>query len=188
MRALRRLYARWLVRRGKAVDIESSGAYPANVLSNLCGNKFEIDGFQCGSMEGFLQALKFSDKQTQHQVCQMKGIRAKRKSSNAWQARQQLYWNGTAIDRGSEAFQQLIRRAYRALFEQNERFRNALLLTRDKRLLHSIGKTNPRETILTEQEFCQILTELRNQADTTHEDPSVWICYRQRCPFRIFRK
>ena len=173
MRALRRLYARWLVRRGKAVDIESSGAYPANVLSNLCGNKFEIDGFQCGSMEGFLQALKFSDKQTQHQVCQMKGIRAKRKSSNAWQARQQLYWNGTAIDRGSEAFQQLIRRAYRALFEQNERFRNALLLTR---------------AILTEQEFCQILTELRDQADTTHEDPSVWICYRQRCPFRIFCK
>ena len=95
MRALRRLYARWLVRRGKAIDIESSGAYPANVLSNLCGNKFEIDGFQCGSMEGFLQALKFSDKQTQHQVCQMKGIRAKRKSSNAWKARQQLYWNGT---------------------------------------------------------------------------------------------
>ncbi len=32
-----------------------------------------------------------------------------------------------------------------------------------KRLFHSIGKTNPKETILTEKEYCSILTELRTE-------------------------
>lgn len=63
MRYLSKLYVKWLVWCGKAIDIGSKGLYPANVLSNLCGNKFEIDGFQCGSMEGFLQSLKYADKQ-----------------------------------------------------------------------------------------------------------------------------
>ena len=34
-----------------------------------------------------------------------------------------------------------------------------------ERLYHSSGKSNPFKTILTEQEFCQILTDLRDNYD-----------------------
>lgn len=52
----RRLYIRWLVWRGKAVDIWSNAKQgdPGKVLSNLCSNGFRFDGMVCGSMEGFL--------------------------------------------------------------------------------------------------------------------------------------
>lgn len=164
MNWIERIYVKWSVSRGKAIDIRSGNSYPGSVLSNLCGNRFEMDGFQCGSMEGFLQALKHRDKQVQHQICQMKGRQAKYKSSNNWKAEQRVYWNGREIDRNSAEFQALIRRAYRSLFEQNERFRHALLLTRGKKLYHTLGSDNPADTILTGREFCTMLTELRENA------------------------
>lgn len=40
----RRLYIKWLVWCGKAVDIWSKSEYPADVLSNLCSNGFRFDG------------------------------------------------------------------------------------------------------------------------------------------------
>ncbi|MBP3573113.1 MAG: hypothetical protein J6J71_00705 [Prevotella sp.] len=60
---LRRLYIKWLVWKGKAVDIWSKSDYPADVLSNLCSNGFRFEGMVCGSMEGFLQSLKQKDKE-----------------------------------------------------------------------------------------------------------------------------
>lgn len=188
MNKIRSLYVRWLVRRGKAVDIYSKGEYPADVLSNLCGNKFELDGFLCGSMEGFLQSLKYADRQVQHQVCQMKGRKARQKSTNTWKVKQQVFWNGEVIERNGASFQLLLRRAYRAMFDQNERFRNALLLTRGKQLFHTRGAADPYKTILTEQEFCRILTEIRDSVDKVVESADGWMCYRKRCPFRVFCK
>ena len=44
----RRLYIKWLVWRGKAVDIWSKSDYPADVLSNLCSNGFRFDGVTDG--------------------------------------------------------------------------------------------------------------------------------------------
>ena len=52
-----------------------------------------------------------------------------------------------------------------AMFEQNERFRTALMSTRGKMLYHSHGKSNPFMTILTEKELCQILTAIRDDYD-----------------------
>ena len=40
----RELYIKWLVWRGRAVDIWSKSEYPADVLSNLCSNGFRFDG------------------------------------------------------------------------------------------------------------------------------------------------
>ena len=51
------------------------------------------------------------------------------------------------------------------MFEQNERFRTALMSTRGMRLFHSRGEHDPYKTILTEQEFCQILMDLRDNYD-----------------------
>ena len=51
------------------------------------------------------------------------------------------------------------------MFDQSERFRAALMATRGMKLFHSRGMSNPYKTILTEQEFCQILTDLRDNYD-----------------------
>ena len=51
------------------------------------------------------------------------------------------------------------------MFEQNERFRTALMSTRGQILYHSRGESNPFKTILTEDELCTILTELRDNYD-----------------------
>ena len=165
MKKFRQLYIRWLVRRGKAIEIWSHSDYPSQVLSNLCSNPFTFDGVQCGSMEGFLQSLKQQDSNKQRQICAMKGRNAKRATTARWQADQIVWWKGIAIDRQSEDFQQLLRHAYQAMFDQSERFRAALMATRGMKLYHSRGKSDPFKTILTEQEFCQILTDLRDNYD-----------------------
>ena len=156
----RRLYVKWLVWIGKAVDIWSKRPYPANVLSNLYPNAFEIDGVRCASMEGFLQALKYEDDETKKEICTLSGKEAKERSISDWQKTQTVYWQGLPINRQSQDFQMLIRRAYQCLFKQNDTFRNALLSTKGKRLYHTRGLSNPQKTILTELEFCTILTEL----------------------------
>lgn len=65
------------------------------------------------------------------------------------------------MQRDSDQFQGLVRKAYRAMFEQCPDFYEALQATKNKRLYHSIGNRNPKDTFLTEQELCNILTELR---------------------------
>lgn len=144
------------------LDIRSNGLYPSNVLSNMCGNEFIFDGVECGSMEGFLQSIKHKDIDRQHQICSMKGGNAKKHSVKSWQIDQIVYWKGQAISRHSEEYQELLRRVYRAMFDQNDIFRSALLSTHGISLIHSCGEEDPFKTILTKYEFCQILTELRN--------------------------
>jgi hypothetical protein len=48
------------------------------------------------------------------------------------------------------------------MFEQNDTFRQALLATGNSPLTHSHGKSDPRYTILTEDEFTRVLTRLRD--------------------------
>lgn len=147
------------------LDIRSNGLYPSNVLSNMCSNEFCFDGMVCGSMEGFLQSLKRNELDKQRQICCMKGGNARNMSVTSWQTDQIVWWKGHAIDRQGEEYQQLIRRAYMAMFEQSELFRAALMQTRGITLVHTSGETNPFKTILTPSEFCGILTDLRDNYD-----------------------
>ena len=149
----------------KTLDIRSNGLYPSNVLSNMCSNGFRFDGIVCGSMEGFLQSLKRKELDKQRQICSMKGGNARKMSVTSWQTDQIVWWKGQAIDRQSEEYQRLIRRAYQAMFEQSERFRAALMQTRGITLVHTSGEPSPYKTILTPSEFCGILTDLRDSYD-----------------------
>ena len=161
----RKLIISWKISRGKAVDIWSKSPYPADVLSNLHSNGFRFDGTICGSMEGFLQSLKHQNPNKQRQICSMKGRKAKNMSASDWQTDQIVWWKGKAIDRQSKEFMELVCRAYRAMFEQNKNFRAALMSTRGMTLYHTKGEHNPFKTILTEKEFCSILTDIREQYD-----------------------
>ena len=165
MNAIRKIRIKWQVWCGKAVDIWSKSPYPANVLSNLHDNEFYFDGVKCGSMEGLLQSLKQKNVGKQCQVCRMTGREAKRMTNADWQVNQTIWWNGHAIDRQSGVFLTLIKNAYEAMFEQNECFRTALMDTRGKMLYHSQGEQDSHKTILTEREFCGILTDLRDRYD-----------------------
>lgn len=165
MNAIRKIRIKWQVWCGKTVDIWSKSPYPADVLSNLHDNGFCYDGIECGSMEGFLQYLKQKDVGKQHQVCRMTGKEAKRKTNADWQVNQIVWWKGLAINRQSDVFLTLIKSAYEAMFEQNACFRTALMETCGKMLYHSQGEQDSHKTILTEREFCGILTDLRDSYD-----------------------
>lgn len=168
-RILHKAYVKVLTWLGLAIDIHSKGRWPSYALSNFYHNSFVLDGVNCRSMEGFIQGLKCSDCNEQVRVCKMRGKRAKQfgqkvKGNPYYDIEKNgVFWNGNRINRHSDAFQELIRRAYRGMFEQCPKFRDALLATGSKRLFHTIGNPHPHKTILTEKELCDILTELRSQ-------------------------
>lgn len=146
------------------MDIGSGSTYPANALSNFSPHAFIIDEIQCASLEGFLQSLKFKDIEMQKHICSLVGIGAKRAGRKKnWRVTQTLWWKGVEISRHSNEYQQLLDKAYRCCFEQNEKFRNALKASGNATLTHSIGKTKKSDTVLTVQEFCSRLTKLREK-------------------------
>ena len=143
------------------LDIHSGHDYPSGALSNFAPHPFVIDGVECASMEGFLQALKFSNPEIQKEVCKLVGRAAKaRGSKKNWKKTRILYWQGQEIKRDSQEYQDLLDRAYAALAE-NEGFKKALLASGNATLTHSIGKRKESDTILTAKEFCSRLTSLR---------------------------
>ncbi len=162
-RLCHKIYVTVLTWLGLAVDISSKTTGPAAILSNFTENHFVFDDIPCGGMEGFLQSLKHEDVEKQLKVCSLYGVKAKRKGTYKWMETQTVYWKGRSIDRHGVEFQQLVRSAFKAMYAQCPKFRNALEETGNKRLYHSMGKTDPYETILTEKEFCDILTELREE-------------------------
>lgn len=145
------------------MDISSGSGYPAGALSNFSPHPFMIDGVQCNSMEGFLQANKYENVEMQTYVCTLVGRCAKLKGKNKkWFRTQTLYWRGVEMKRDSQEYQDLLDRAYDAL-SKNESFRKALLASGDANLTHSIGKSNMNETVLTTREFCSRLTKIRER-------------------------
>jgi len=143
------------------MDIGSKQGYPSSALSNFAPHPFELDGVQIASMEGWLQSLKFKNPEMQKHVCTLVGLTAKRAGrKKAWWRYQVLYWQGVEYKRDSDEYQGLLDRAYEAL-ALNEGFRRALVATGDATLKHSIGRTNSKETVLTQSEFCNRLMRLR---------------------------
>ena len=143
------------------MDIGSGKAFPCNALSNFAPHPFVLDGVECASMEGFLQSLKFKNPDMQRHVCTLVGKAAKFKGKDKkWWREQKLFWLGQEFDRHGKEYQRLLNRAFNALF-QNTGFRNALEASKPAVLTHSIGKTDPSRTVLTQSEFCGRLMKLR---------------------------
>ena len=144
------------------MDIRSNHGYPSSALSNFAARSFTVDGVQCRSMEGFLQSLKFKRPATQRRVCLLEGAEAKARGSRAsWTPTQTLWWNGVVLDRHGPEYQQLLDRAYRAMYDQCLDFREALRASGRVRLTHTSGRSDPSQTILTEVELCSRLEVLR---------------------------
>lgn len=74
-----------------------------------------------------------------------------------------LYWKGAKINRFSSKYYDFILSAYRQLY-QNTDFKTALISTGNKLLLHTIGRTFRKNTVLTWWEFTYILSKLRRES------------------------
>ncbi len=144
------------------MNIGSGSGYPASSLSNFTPHPFVIDGVECASMEGFLQALKFSNPDMQVEVCKLVGRAAKFKGKKKnWYRTQTLYWRGQEFEREGQPYQDLLDNAFTQL-NKNTKFRKALLATGKATLTHSMGNKDPKKTVLTTREFCSRLTMLRD--------------------------
>jgi predicted NAD-dependent protein-ADP-ribosyltransferase YbiA (DUF1768 family) len=144
------------------MDVGSKHGYPASALSNFSPHPFVFDGVQVNSMEGFLQSLKFSNPEMQKHICTLVGYGAKKAGRKKnWQRNQTLYWQGVEYKRDSDEYQELLDRAYTEVAKQNDSFRRALVASGDAVLTHTIGRTNAKETILTQSEFCRRLMRIR---------------------------
>ena len=131
------------------------------MLSNFYPNTFEMDGVNCRSMESFLQSLKYRNFRRQVEVCALDGKTAKQNAqAKKWYKKQCLWWKNKKYRRNSDEYQSLLKRAYGEL-SKNQEFAKALKVAGNRPLTHSIGSQDPKETILTEQEFCKLLNDLR---------------------------
>lgn len=150
----------------KYIDIYSKGEYPANALSNFYPHAFIMDGVVCGSMEGFLQSLKYRSVNKQRVVCALVGKEAKAKGAKKrlWKWTGRVYWQGKRYHRNGIEFFELLTRAYGELYRQNTDFRTALKASVGATLAHTMGATNPKKTILTENEFIRLLIALQKEA------------------------
>lgn len=145
------------------MDIGSKHGYPSGALSNFAPRRFEIDGVQCNSIEGFLQSLKFANVDMQEFVCTLVGLAAKRKGrGKKWWTTQTLWWKGQPYKRDSKEYQELLFKAYYCVWSQDKSFHKALVATNGATLTHSIGKNKINQTILTEREFISFLNFFRS--------------------------
>lgn len=144
-----------------SIDVGSKAEYPGNVLTNFAAHRFCLDEIVCESMEGFIQSLKCPLVEEQLTICKLVGYQAKKAGRKyQWKRKQILFWNKCSYVREGQEYQDLLTRAYNALFE-NEEFKKALVTSGNVKLTHKIGKDNPRETVLTEEEFIGQLNRLR---------------------------
>lgn len=145
--------------------------FPYNVLCNFTSTVFEHNGVKIQSMEGFLQSLKVKDRSTQKKICTLPGFMAKKvgnylKKSGQFD-RVTVYWQGKQYNRNTEEFKQLIQGVYDSKYTQDNLFRKVLKSSKGRKLSHTIGKNDPLDTILTEDEFIENLNSLRDKPNHT---------------------
>jgi predicted NAD-dependent protein-ADP-ribosyltransferase YbiA (DUF1768 family) len=153
------------------LDIKAKAPYAAGALSNFAPHNFRFDSIRCASMEGLLQSLKIEDRAEQERVCGLAGPVAQSVGRKYdWSVTGTLWWRGKPYDRLSEDYEGLLDRAYQALFDQSETFRDALAASGDALLTHSLGKSDPCLTILTVDELCSRLERLRNTEQASRRE------------------
>lgn len=145
----------------KVTDICAREQHPEDILSNLCGNDFCFEDVQCGCIESFLQSLKFQDEKLQRKLCNIKAEELDRYSIPDWSDTQPLWWKGRPINCLSPEYIDFISKVYMEMFLWCHRFRDALMATEGKRLVYNSGDTDPSKKVLTDEEFCKVLTKLR---------------------------
>lgn len=137
----------------------------SRVLSNLYPIHFKFRGKWVNSIEGVLQGIKYKNKHTQNLVLKYSGLDAYHTCAanlvDLWMNTQTLYWQGKQIKRQSKEYQNFLNELYLAA-SKNPIYKNALLSTGNKYLLHHIGQDDETQTVLTRYEYEPQLNTLRD--------------------------
>jgi hypothetical protein len=138
-------------------------------LSNLQRREFVFRSVPVLGMESILVAAKFSDITEQlHIATTLHGFEAMYYGKKQpWWEDQLLHWQGVAMEREGQDYADFVTEAYTEMFDQCEPARVALLATGDVKLKHSIGGTDPTQTVLTRNEFCEQLEAQRFRCRNT---------------------
>lgn len=144
------------------IEVDSRLPWPSNALSNFAAYEFVYKGILFASLEGFLQGLKCEDPEEQLNIFYMSGIQAKRAGQKHNKKSDTLWFQGKRFSRYSEFYQNLLKDVYLACAFQNYDYRNALCFTAGSGFKHTVGKKDPSDTILTEQEFVSLLEYVRS--------------------------
>ncbi len=126
----------------------------SKALSNLFPYQFYFRGFKLNSIESFFQGIKFPNADIQKYIFTYSGTEAyhiQSVSDYNWKTSETIYWQGQPFDRESTEYKSLVDEIYISAI-QNPLYRQALKKA-NKYILHSIGKTNKKETVFTREEF-----------------------------------
>ncbi len=126
----------------------------SKALSNLFPYEFIFRGKHLNSIETFFQGIKIKEKNTQRYIFKYSGLDSnniKVASDFNWKESGTVYWQGKKIDRYSEEYDNLVDELYISAI-QNPLYRNVLKNV-SKPIIHSIGKTEKKDTVFTRYEF-----------------------------------
>jgi predicted NAD-dependent protein-ADP-ribosyltransferase YbiA (DUF1768 family) len=108
------------------------------IIANLAPTPLTLDGVRYACVEAFWQSLRFPAEERPH-IAALDGPAAKRASLGQPYGTH-VHYRGRAIPVGTWAHWQLMRRACRAKFEQNDAARAALLATGNRPLEHRVAR------------------------------------------------
>jgi predicted NAD-dependent protein-ADP-ribosyltransferase YbiA (DUF1768 family) len=106
------------------------------LIANFASTPFELDDMLYASVESFWQSLRFPQAE-RARIATFEGARAKHES-DAWPYGSHIVYGGAEIPAGTFGHWQLMKRACRAKFAQNEDARAALLATGMRPLEHKV--------------------------------------------------
>ncbi len=122
------------------VNVSSRSADPAvRLIGNFAATPFTLDGREYACVEAFWQSLKFPVGPERLRVAALDGPAA-RKAGQAVPYGATVRFEGRDVPVGTWEHWELMERACRAKFEQNEKARAALLATGDRPLEHRMRR------------------------------------------------
>jgi predicted NAD-dependent protein-ADP-ribosyltransferase YbiA (DUF1768 family) len=147
------------------LNVVSTSADPlAKIISNLATTPFELDGQRYLSVESFWQGLKFPSEEERRRLAGHEGPRA-RSEGLRQKYDKTIGYRGQEIAVGAWDHWQLMEKACRAKFQQNEDARNALLATGDRPLVHVVRRDSRSiPGAIMAQIWMRLRTELRKTA------------------------
>lgn len=144
------------------VGYKHKGPY-AKVLSNLFPYEFEFRGKKLQSIESFFQGIKFKNIDMQNLVFNYSGLNSnyiKACTAYDWKETGYVYWQGKAINRYEEEYDELVDELYISAI-QNPLYRNTLKSC-EREIIHLMGAKEKSETVFTRYEFERQLNCLKD--------------------------